>query len=157
MRPPWSYPLAYFLLGQAQDTDELFDILAHGQSLTPRARADRPSVVALLARTEREHHETGAEWLRARGGYPNPGDEAPWFSEAIARALRAAGYLNERGWDSLNVTASPGRGHDVDAYLAEVRASTGRLERTCRSCHRMIPHASVYCGYCGRFLAAPPR
>jgi len=151
-RPPWSRPASLLLDGEWTAEDR-FALLERAGCLSAKARAQRLTVIALLERTAREFQHPAF--------LGPPGWEPPSLSDEIHAGLRAAGYLDTRGWEQLLEQARPDSTY-VDEIIADVLAARGShtippipapaeppREVTCPQCRRPLPGASTFCGYCG--------
>lgn len=166
-RSPSYYPCADYLFAATKDDAEKFAVLAQANCLTPRALADRSSVVALLTRVQVEF-----EAQLARIGSLPPGTEGPQLTDWIHDALRDAGYLHQPGWAGISQLAGESSStlHQVVAAMRrrlahgwrpEVDAATRDPSRrfgmpyehggalACGYCGGQIAAGSRYCGYCG--------
>lgn len=167
MRPPWSYPAADYLFAATRECGEQFAVLAQANCLTPRALADRSSVVALLTRVQVEF-----EAELARIGSLPPGSEGPQLTAWMHDALREAGYLHAPGWSAIAgvagescstlhqvVTAirrrlAKGWRPEVDAATLDPSRRFGASYQrggslACGYCGGQLVSGSRYCGYCG--------
>jgi hypothetical protein len=116
---------AQVLLDAGESIEEKMALLERAHCLSPRARAERSTVAALLEQTARAFEDAiGA-------GGPRPEDGGPWLCDAVRDVLRASGYLDELAWATLESGASP-ENPRVRWIVEQVRGSTARPARDAR-------------------------
>ena len=165
----------HVLVESARSADELFELLRLAGCLTPRARANRSTVVAMMN--------------RARDAFEPPfsvGDELPGSShgcptvwDAIVQSLSRASYLQLAGWpDTHRRVSSSDVETRVQKIIADARATQtvppasdvpwlhalADEQRTarrlafeigpipCPACRRELPDGVKACVWCGADL-----
>jgi hypothetical protein len=163
---PWRW-----VLGGGRSAVAQFDLLERLDCLSPKGRADRAGIIALIERTEREFRPPPAPSM------PMPGSDPPCVEDEINDALAGAGYLASWGPLSEQMRVSF---DDLRPIFAEIdalhrapgprsapvrdftRDSGGPWEvapgqvLTCPRCARTLPPAAHFCGYCGARLDWTP-
>ena len=152
--PPWARPWRA-LLHDGRSSEEQLDLLDRAQCLTPKGRAERPRVIALIEQTARQY--THRTW-DALGPPPTDWDPGS-VSDAICAALVAAGYSDRALWRAWQ---HPATADQLGCIIAEHRAARAALRgdptptpltllstSTCPRCQRLLPSIAHFCGYCG--------
>jgi hypothetical protein len=163
---PWRW-----VLGGGRSAVAQFDLLERLDCLSPKGRADRAGIIALIERTEREFRPPPAPSM------PLPGSDGRWVEDEINDALARAGYLSDWGEVSEQMRVRPGflrpflaevdaahsdartgpaLANDLDGEARDRPASEPGGDQTCLRCTRMLPPVARFCGYCGTRLDWAP-